>query len=224
MDGVQPVDPAAALAGIGRGAALQQCLDHLVRAARHAEIGPPYPADLVRVRPDMDKRQLRLRRRREAVGLADRVGHAFAERDHQIGLLHLADQRGRHADAHIAAEIRMGRVEQLRPAMRRADRHDPFFGKPVEVGEDRLVEHRVGQQRAADQDQRPLRLAPACRRAGRDPRRAARRRPAAAPGSVRRRSPRRRCPPAGSPRPGPGCRSRRCGRRGRSPPRPAPAR
>ena len=52
----------------------------------------------------------------------------------------------------------MGRIEQLRPAMGRADRQHPFLGEPVEIGEDGLVVHRVGQQRAADQHQRPLGL------------------------------------------------------------------
>jgi hypothetical protein len=76
--------------------------------------------------------------------LADRVGHALAEGQHQIGLLHLADQGGRHADPHIAAVIWMGRVEQLRPAMGRADRQHPLLGEPVEVGEYRFVAQRIG--------------------------------------------------------------------------------
>src|SRR5207302_1026114 len=82
----------------GRRAALQERLDDLVRTAGHAEIGPPHAADLVRVGPDMDERQLRLRRGGKAVGLADRIGHPLAERHHQIGLLHLADQSRRHPD------------------------------------------------------------------------------------------------------------------------------
>src|SRR5205823_5688999 len=47
VDRVQPIDPAAALAGIRRGALPQQRLDDLVRAARNAEIRPPDPAHLV---------------------------------------------------------------------------------------------------------------------------------------------------------------------------------
>ncbi len=91
----------------------------------------------------MDKRQLRLRRLWEAVGLADRIGHALAERHHQIGLLHFADQGRRHPDPHIAAVIRVIGVEQLRPAMSRADRQYPFFGEPVDVGEHGAVVQRV---------------------------------------------------------------------------------
>ena len=104
----------------------------------------------------MHERQLRLRRRREIVGLADGVGHPLAQRDQQIGALHLADQRRRHAYAHIAAVIRMGRVEQLRPAVSWADRQYPLLGKAVEVGEDSVVMYCIGQQRTADQDQRPI--------------------------------------------------------------------
>ncbi len=127
-----------------------------MRAGRDAEIRPPHPADLIRIGPDMDERQLRLRRLREAVGLADGIGHPLAERHHQIGLLHLADQRRRHPDPHIAAEIRVRCIEQLRPAMRWADRHYPFLGQSVEIGERRLVPHRLRHQGAADQHQRPL--------------------------------------------------------------------
>ena len=144
MDRVQARDPIAAFRRVLRHAALEQRLDDLVRARRDAEIGPPHATDLVRIRPDVHKRQLRLRRLREGVGLADGVGHALAERNHQIGLLHLADQGRRHADPHIAAVIRVRRVEELRPAVRRTDRQHPFLGEPIEVGEHAVVAQRIG--------------------------------------------------------------------------------
>jgi len=56
VDGVQTFDPAAALAGIGWRAVLQQRLDHLVGAARHAKVGAPDAADLIGIRPDVYQR------------------------------------------------------------------------------------------------------------------------------------------------------------------------
>ena len=127
MDLVQPVDPAAALRGIGRRLQCQQAFDHLIRIAGHAQIGAPDAADLVRIGPDMDQRQLRLRRGGKRVGLADGVGQPLTQRDDQVGLLHLADQRRRDADAHVAAVIGMAGIEQLRPAMGGIDRQHPFL-------------------------------------------------------------------------------------------------
>ncbi len=40
--------------------------------------------------------------------------------------------------------------------MSRADRQYPLLGKAVELGKDAIVVHRIRQQRAADQHQRPL--------------------------------------------------------------------
>jgi len=93
----------------------------------------------------MDKRQLRLRCSREAVGLADRVGHPFAQSHHQIGALHLAEQCRRHANPHIATKVRMRCIKELRPSMGRADRQYPSLGQAIEIGKDRFVMHCVGQ-------------------------------------------------------------------------------
>ena len=153
---VQPVDPAApalAVSGCGPG---EQRLHHLVRARGDAERRAPHAADLVRVRPDVDQRQLRLRRGREGVGLAHAVGQPLAERDHQVRPLHLVEQLLRHPDAHIAAMVRVVVIEELRPAVGRHDRQHPAFREAHKVAEQRRVAHRICHRAAAGQQQRPL--------------------------------------------------------------------
>src|SRR6202012_814901 len=68
VDLMQVVDPAAALAGVGRGFQGEKGFHHLVGVAGHAEVGTPDAADLVGVGPDVDQRQLRLRGGGETVG------------------------------------------------------------------------------------------------------------------------------------------------------------
>jgi hypothetical protein len=78
---------------------------------------------------------------------------ALAQADHQVRLLHLVQQRLGHADAHVAAVVGMVGVEQMRAAMRRADRQGPGLGEAREVRQ-RLVP--AGSHRTADQHQRAL--------------------------------------------------------------------
>ena len=108
--------------------------------------------------------------------------------------------------------------------MRGRDRQHPFLGEPPQIAEHRVLVHRIAEQRAADQDQRPLRLRQHVRQPIEVLARAARPIRAGAADRPRRRWFRRRCPPAGSPRPGPACRSPPDGTRARSPRTPAPAR
>src|SRR4029077_3695437 len=77
VDSVEPVDPAATLAGVSRRSAPQESLHDLIGIAWHAEIGPPHTADLVWIGPDMDQRQLRLPRGRKTVAQAERAGTAL---------------------------------------------------------------------------------------------------------------------------------------------------
>ena len=100
----------------------------------------------------MHEGKLRIRRRGEAVGLADHIGHAFAEGDHQIGLPHRAHQLRLHAVADVAGIVRVVAVEQMRAAMRRCDRQGPGFRQPAQ----RVELRGRALHRAANEDQRAL--------------------------------------------------------------------
>src|SRR3954453_6386298 len=114
--------PAGAPPPPRRRAAPQKRTDDGGGLGGDAEVGAEAPADLVRVGPDLDQGKLRVGRGGGGVGLADAVGDALADGDRQVGLPHLVHQLLRHADAHIAAVVRVPGIEQLRPAMGGRDR------------------------------------------------------------------------------------------------------
>ncbi len=95
---------------------------------------------------------------REPVGLRYRGGQALAQSRQQVGALHLRGQLRRRADAHILGIGRMIRAEGLRAPSGGRHGQRPLLSEPGQVGQ----EGRIAPHRAANPDQRPLRLCQPC--------------------------------------------------------------